>query len=246
MNGPENFSTLCNAIVFYRTESDLQRTKGSDSLRSMRESCVESARVATLSPCARINKPSSVFAIIRMTCCLWIITQHCACEDDLPAVPEEAPPAPISLDVEHMGVFKADREIAFTNMVLVWQPDPAQSGRSAISLTSERPMPDRSRVLFGSFVAASSLERLKEESADFVGGSRLNLHGNGVFSPLAAYQPRLARLEIKRIESGNISGTIRGEFHCFRLMQPSAKPTTVEGEFEFSAKLLDRTAPAHP
>lgn len=215
-------------------------------MRSMRESCVESAHVAILLPRAPVNKPSSVLAIIRMTCCLWIITQHCACEDDLPAVPEEAPPAPIPVDVEHMGVFKADREIAFTNMVLVWQPDPTQSGRSAITLMSERAMPDRSRVLFGSFVAGSSLERLKEESADFVGGSRLNLYGNGVYSPLAAYQPRLARLEIKRIESGNISGTIHGEFYCFRLMMPSAKPTTVEGEFKFSAKLLDRTATAHP
>jgi hypothetical protein len=177
---------------------------------------------------------------------LWVGAQNCACEDDLPAVPAEAPPTPIPLDVEHMGVFKSDREFTFTNMVLVWQPDPAQSGRSAITLLSERAMPDRSHVLFGSFVAASSLQRLKEESADFGGGSRLNLHGNGVFSPLAAYQPRLARLEIKRIESGSIVGTIHGEFYCFRLMLPSAKPTTVKGEFEFSAKILDRTTRALP
>jgi len=212
----------------------------------MRESCVESAHVAILSPRARINKPSSVFTIIRLTCCLWVGAQNCACEDDLPAVPEEPPPAPIQIDVEHMGVFKADREIAFTNMVLVWQRDSAQSGRSAITLLSERAMPDRSRVLFGSFVAASSLERLKEESADFGGGSRLNLHGNGVFSPLAAYQPRLARLEIRKIDKGTVSGVIHGEFHCFRLMPPSAKPTTVEGEFKFSAKLLDRGASVIP
>lgn len=161
-------------------------------------------------------------------------------------MPEEAAPAPIALDVEHMGVLKTDREIAFTNMVLVWQPDPAQSGRSAITLMSERAMPDRSHVLFGSFVTASSLERLKEESADFVGGSRLNLHGNGVYSPAAAYQPRLARMQIRKIDNGTVSGVIAGEFYCFRLMMPSAKPTTVKGEFEFSAKLLDRAATVIP
>jgi hypothetical protein len=179
-------------------------------------------------------------------CCLSVCAQNCACEDDLPEVPEEAAPAPIALDVEHMGVFKADREVAFTNMVLVWQPDPAQSGRSAITLMCERALPDRSRVLFGSFAAGSSLERLKEESMDFGGGSRLNLHGNGVFTPVAAYQPRLARMQIHKIDNGTVSGVIAGEYYCFRLMMPSAKPTTVKGEFKFSAKLLDRATTVLP
>ena len=177
-----------------------------------------------------------------MAGCICIATLVSACDKATYEIPEEDEPAPVQVDLEHMGRFKADREISFSNMVLVWHPDSTGQGQSAVSLTSERVLPDGSRVIFGTFSKARSLKQLSEAKPDFAGGSRLDVRSNGVFTPVATYQPKLARLELSQIDDQRVTGTIRGEFYSFRTMQPTAKPTVIEGEFSFRAKLVDRSA----
>lgn len=183
-------------------------------------------------------RPDSVARRIVACVCLAVVV---GCDKETYEIPEEEKPAPVQIDLEHMGKFKADREISFSNMVLVWQPDAAGQGRSALSLTSERVLPDGSRVIFGTYANAASLKQLSESKPDFAGSARFDVRSNGVFTPLATYQPKLARLELSEFGDQRVSGTIRGEFYSFRTMQPTAKPTVIEGEFTFRARLVDRS-----
>lgn len=174
-----------------------------------------------------------------------ILLGSLGCEDEIPPPPDDGESAAsklMEIDLEHTARFKADREITFSNCVLVWQPDAIDPKASALSLTTSRGAPDGSRFIFGAFVHTASLKVLMETEVDFAGGSMLDLHGNGVFTPLAVYQPRFTKMKIEKIESGNVEGILRGEFHRFRLARPAARPEAIEAELRFKAKLMDRSS----
>lgn len=173
-----------------------------------------------------------------------------ACDEAVPPPPEEdAPPnarAELPLDLAHRARFSADRMATFSNVVLVWQIDPIDPSASSVSLTTELPAPDGSRIIFGAFVRATSLESLRDDPVTFAGATRLDLRGNGIFTPLAAYQPKFARLKLTRIENDEVEGAVRGEFAVFKPSRPSLRPETIEAELTFVAKLIDRSKPVGP
>lgn len=176
-------------------------------------------------------------------CLLTLILS--GCEDEIPPPPEDdkATAAPIvEIDLEHTSRFRADRELVLSNCVLVWQPDSLDPWASALSLTTSRAAPDGSRMIFGTFVKAAELDALAKTEVDFAGSSLLDLHGNGIFTPLTVYQPRMAKLKIEKIEAGTVEGVLRGDFYRFRMARPTARPETIEAELRFKARLMDRTA----
>lgn len=181
--------------------------------------------------------------IMLMAICFILAT---GCEDEIPPPPEDKPVAldEIVIDTAHMATFKADREMNFTNVLFVFQPDPAQPSASAVSLTLARAAPDGSRLIFGAFADATSLDTMKEKGLDFMGGATMDTRSSGVFTPLSAYQPRFATMRIERIEGETVEGTIKGEFYQFRLARPTAKPESLQCELRFKARLLDRAGGA--
>lgn len=181
--------------------------------------------------------------MLSMATCVILFT---GCEDEIPPPPEDTPVAldEIVIDTAHMATFKADREMNFTNVLFVFQPDPMQPSASAVSLTLARAAPDGSRLIFGAFAEAISLDALKDNALDFLGGAAMDTRGSGVFTPMSAYQPRFATMRIDRIEGETVEGTIKGEFYQFRLARPTAKPESLLCELRFKARLLDRAGGA--
>lgn len=169
-----------------------------------------------------------------------------ACEDEIVPPPEEdkaATPAlePPPLDLAHRARFSADRTATFSNVVFIWRPDPLDPRSTAISLTTERAGADGSRLIFGAYTRAAAPESLRDDSVTFVGGARLDPRGSGIFTPIAVYQPRHARLKVTRVEKGEIEGSIKGEFYVFRATRAALRPETIEGELTFVARLIDRS-----
>lgn len=177
-------------------------------------------------------------------CAALALVYTSGCEDEIPPPPEEdaaAQSKEIEIDLEHRARFSADREVSFHNCVLVWQPDPADSAASALSLTTSMAAPDGSRFIFGTFVNALTLERVMQMEVDFVSSAIFDAMGNGIFTSSAVYQPKSARLKIEKIEEGSVEGKLSGEFHHFRLARPALRPDAIKGELRFKARLMDRT-----
>ena len=107
-----------------------------------------------------------------------------------------------------------------------------------VTLASSQPAADGSRMTFGTFEKAESLEALARNSIDFGGAAIYDPRGNGVFTPLGAYQPKLATLRITSHDETQASGTIRGEFYHFKPGQTTLRPTVIPIEATFSAKLI--------
>lgn len=177
--------------------------------------------------------------ILMALSCAW--TLSAGCEDEIPPPPPETPAARREPDIDaaHMATFRADREIHFTNAVFVCQPDPSRPGMVAVSLTTSRESADGSRMIFGAFAEGVAAESLKDKSVDILGGSLFDVRGSGVFTAIAAYQPRFTKLKVEKIEGGSVHGVIQGEFYRFRATRLTGKPEPIEGELRFKAKLLD-------
>lgn len=192
---------------------------------------------------SRIQEMSRLDGVSIMALVL-LVAATTGCKDEIPPPPPDkpAPPVEVSIDMSHMANFKADRQVNFTNAIFVCQPDPSQPGTLAVSLTSNRESPDGSRMIFGAFADGASVESLKDKNVDILGSSMFDVRGSGVFTMVAAYQPKFTRLKIEKIENGSVEGVIKGEFYRFRLVRIAAKPETIEAELRFRAKLVDRAS----
>lgn len=169
-----------------------------------------------------------------------IVRLAVGCDDDQPELPPEDAPAvrAIEVDVEHFARIKADRSFTIANLVLVLQPDRVEGGSMGVTLSSVPSAADSSRMTFGTFEKADSLEDLSRINIDFGGAALYDPHGNGIFTPLGAYQPKLATLRITSHDKYQASGTIRGEFHHFKPGQSSLRRSVIPIEATFSAKLI--------
>lgn len=226
-----------------RAYRSLRCALSSDSLRIM---CTGRLDLSRTGQSKHLRTNSTPFCIRSFALCLSLSTQLMlapACSKKPSARHSKLPPS-VPVDLEHWGKFKADREFSFSNIILVWQPGSTGSGGSAITLTSDRPLPDGSQFRFVSIVQSASLEQLKSERPDLAGGPLFDIRSSGVFTPLSSYQPKLVRIEITEIGSTQVSGSISGEFYEFNTMQTANKPTVTESVFTFRAKLIDRSNPA--
>lgn len=167
---------------------------------------------------------------------------HLAGCDDQPELPPEDPPKirPIEVDVKHSAQIKADRAFTIANLVLVLQSDPVSGGSMGVTLSTARPALDGSRLIFGTFEKADTVEALARQDIDFAGPAILDAHGNGIFTPLGAYVPKLARLRITSHGQDQAAGTIAGDFYHYKLAQPALRPPVVHLDVTFSAKLVKR------
>lgn len=162
--------------------------------------------------------------------------------DDQPELPrEEKKPAirPIEIDVAHAARVRADRAFTIPNIVFVLQPDPARA-MTGVTLTSSRPGIDGTRLIFGSYEKIASIDDFAEKDIEIVGSSFFDPQGNGIFTPLGAYQPKSATLRVTSHTKDEAQGTLRGEFFQFKLGAPALHPTVVSIEATFSAKLIER------
>lgn len=162
--------------------------------------------------------------------------------DDQPELPkEEKKPAvrPIEIDVAHAARVKADRAFTIANIVLVLQLDPAHA-MTGVTLSTSRPGLDGTRLIFGAYEKIASIDDLAEKDIDFVGSAFFDAQGNGIFTPLGAYQPKSAALHITSHTKDEAQGTIRGEFYQFKLGAPALHPPVITVEATFNAKLIQR------
>ena len=162
------------------------------------------------------------------------------CDDDEPELPPDDDPAvrPVEPDLANFASIKADRSFTVANLVFVLQPDRTQGGLMGVTLASSRPAADGSRMAFGTFEKAESLEALARTTIDFGGVAIYDLRGNGIFTPLGAYQPKLATLRITAHDDARVSGTIRGEFYDFKPGQTTLRPPVISLEVSFAARLI--------
>ncbi len=172
----------------------------------------------------------------------WLST--IACEEEFVPPPEPQPQASaltgLEVDVKHNARISGDQSFLIPNIQLIIQQDRANAGSLGLTLWSARPSPDGARLLFGTFAPAGSLARLTKTPVDLGGGRFFNPQGNGIFSAIVAYQPKLARLEITEWTEQEATGRIKGEFYRFRTVMPTARPEVVELEIRFSAAVLVR------
>lgn len=163
--------------------------------------------------------------------------------DDKPELPKEEPPAvrPVEIDIKHSARIKAgDRTLTLANLVLVLQPDPVRGGTMGVTLSSSRPALDGSRMIFGTFETADSIDDLAKMDIDFAGTAIYDVMGSGIFTPLGAYLPKSATIRITSHDLDQVQGTIRGEFYRHKPAQPTLHPAVVNVEATFSAKLVRR------
>jgi hypothetical protein len=163
-----------------------------------------------------------------------------SCDRDEPELPPEDAPAvrSVDFDIDHFARIKADRTFTIANLVLVLQLDRAAGGSMGVTLSSAQPAADGSRMVFGTFEKAASLEDLARKDIDFGGAAFYDPRGNGIMTPLGTYQPKLATIRINAHDENHVSGTIRGEFHHFKPGQTTLRSTVIPVEATFSAKLI--------
>ncbi|HKQ47183.1 MAG TPA: hypothetical protein VJZ71_03825 [Phycisphaerae bacterium] len=187
----------------------------------------------------RFPSPTVRQLIVAFTaaCGAWSAT---GCENDEPELPPEQAPAAraIEFDIQHVARIQADRSFSVANLVLVLQPDRGSGGSMGVTLTTSQPAADGSRLTLGTFEKAESLEALARNTIDFGGAALYDPRGNGIFTPLGAYQPKLASIRISSHDESQVSGTIRGDFYHFKPGQTTLRPSVIFIEAAFSAKLI--------
>jgi hypothetical protein len=168
---------------------------------------------------------------------LWFIA---GCEEEPlppPPPPASAPTAP-EMDHKHSIRIKADRSITIPNAQLVIQRDPVGSDMTGFTLLSTRPGADATRLLFGTTQNMASLNKLTNTDIHFGGARYLDARGNGIFTPTAAYQPKLVTMKITQLTEGEAHGTITGEFYLFKTAAPALRPAVVQLNATFDAILI--------
>ena len=203
----------------------------------------------TRNSCRFRQKSATDFAVKRFPLCchrhalLAILLAHGAgasCGRDEPELPPDDAPAAQSpeFDIEHFATSRADRSFTIANLVLVLQPDRVEGQSMGVTLSGAQPAVDGSRLVFGTFEKADSLEGLTRKDIDFGGVAIYDPRGNGIFTPRGAYQPKLATIRINTFDTNQASGTIRGQFHHFKPGQTTFRPSVVPIEANFYAKLI--------
>ena len=162
-----------------------------------------------------------------------------ACEDE-PAVPtqEELSQEKPKIDTTHVAYVRADRTFTVPTLMLVLQIDAGES--MAVSLASRIPGPDGSRLLFGTWQPASKLTELAGMQLDFASSPVANIRGNGIFTAVSFYQPKLAAVFIDEANEREARGRISGEFYQLRSTGSTGRPEIVQVEADFVAEILIR------
>jgi len=173
--------------------------------------------------------------------CLIATALGLGCEDDAPDLPpsrNRSPQPPASIDAKGVARIKADRMFIVPTVALFLKNDATAPGRMVVTLKSMEPAPDGSRFVFGSMERLASLEELMSRSVDMSTSPKLDLQGNGVFTPARAYQPKLATLVVLERNGDEVRGTVTGDFNMFPLNAPRMKPEVVALEMSFTATLV--------
>lgn len=177
--------------------------------------------------------------------CLFFAFALGGCEEDIPPPPEKpttrpAGPSTSELDILHTLQFRADRSIAFPNMVLVVQHDPIGE-RLGLSLTSTRGADDGSTVIVAEFTTIANVDGLAGAKIRLMGSRMFTPVGSMVRTPHAVYKPHDATLDISSVIGGEVMGTIKGTFYKFsKPLTPDARPTDVKIDADFMARLVVR------
>lgn len=185
--------------------------------------------------------PPSLRPSVALGLCLGLL----ATCDRRPSVPPQlknrhaAPPA---IDPTCIATVLADSQFTIPNIALVLQVAPTGSDATGVSLVSTAPGLDGSRMIFGTFEDSASLESLEQTSVHFSGGGPTWMPGgNGIFTPFAAYKPKLATMQINHHGDHRVRGTIEGTFYRWPLPQaPVARPTIIEVRVSFTAAVVIR------
>ncbi|MFQ5430776.1 MAG: hypothetical protein ACE5E1_10745, partial [Phycisphaerae bacterium] len=176
--------------------------------------------------------------IVNLALSAALIWGAAACDDTAPPPAEAPTPKPAyRIDPQMVAHIRSDRRFTVTGLVFVLQPDGVGAGDLGLSLVSAETNADGSRLVFGTFERASSLEQLAQRDIDLASGPHLNLGGNGVFTTTTAYQPKFARLRITAQDDEQVSGTISGEFYRFDRLRPYARPRVIDVDITFVASL---------
>lgn len=162
------------------------------------------------------------------------------CEDQPPPPAERVgqPNALPAIDYEHSATIRADRQLRITNLVLVLQRSPLRPNEMGVSLTTTRTGPDGSRLIFGTFVRARSIDELAESDIHLSTGPVFNPNGSGIFTSLAAYQPKFVTLRITAFDEKEARGSFSGDFYRFSTVRPVARPDVIEIKATFLAALI--------
>ncbi len=162
---------------------------------------------------------------------------------------EELPPADAmtmaaasqpAIDANHSITIHADRRLGFTNVVLVIQRDAGRPNMMGVSLTTARQGPDGSRMIFGKLVRGSSPADLLETEVRLSSAPAVDYGGNGIFTPLAVYQPKSATLKIEELGADAVKGTLCGRFRRFAPRGTRERDRLIEVKAEFDAILIVR------
>lgn len=164
------------------------------------------------------------------------------CEDEPPPPPnkEETNKQFPEIDERFSATIHADRQIRLTNLAFVLQRDPMDPKSLGVSLTTTRPGADGSRLIFGTFVRGSSIATVAKSKIYLSAGPLFNPHGSGIFTGLAAYQPKFAALTITAFDEGEVRGTFSGDFYRFSMVRPSMQPKIIEVNATFVAALITK------
>jgi hypothetical protein len=178
------------------------------------------------------------FATVIASALLFTLAAAC---DETPELPPQKPRAPASqptIGAECIMTLHADRTVTLGQLVLVLQRDPLAADSLAFSLTTFHPGPDGSKMILGTFAHADSIAGLTKSEIRLTSTSFLNLSGNGIFTPTAAYQPKSVDLQVTSIDETHAQGTFSGQFYHFSMARPSTRPEVIEAKGKFTAALI--------
>lgn len=173
---------------------------------------------------------------------LLLLVSGCEEQPEIPpeALENAAPKSKLEIDRAHAITLQLDRPIILTNIVLVVQKDPTNPGSLAVSLVTSRPGEDDSRLAFGTFEPADSVDDLLDREIRFSSGSYLSEHTSAVHTAVATYQPKMVALRITSAKDQEARGTLSGEFYRFQRLHPTVRPDVVAGTGTFTALLIVR------
>ena len=162
--------------------------------------------------------------------------------DDTPELPPEngmkKPPPETTQDFDHFASVTGDQRCTIPHLALVLQHD--RDGSLGLTLLSRQPGPDGSRILFGTLERVAAPGDLVGREIDFGGAPRIDPRGNGIFTPIAIYHPKLATFTIQKLDDQEATGVIRGTFHKFRAALPGIRPEDANLEIHFNAKVISK------
>jgi hypothetical protein len=173
---------------------------------------------------------------------LLAVAMLTACEEK-PELPPQKPDQPASqpvIDPQCIMTLRADRVVTLAQLVLVLQRDPLEPDSLGFSLTTLRPGPDGSRVIFGTFVRTNSVAGLTKAEVHLTSTAILNLRGNGIFTSTAVYQPKSVDLHITSFNEKEAQGSFSGQFYHFLTTRPAVRPEVIEATGTFTAALIVR------